>query len=160
MKNKICFINTCSVWGGGEKWHYTTAKFFSQKYDICMVTNQKSELYQRSHSDIPCFPVAISNLSFLNPYKIYRLYHYFKKEQVNSIVLNLPSDVKTSGIAAKLAKVKNIVYRRGMPNPIKNSLLNRFLFKHVVTDIIANSQEIKRSLLAKSRIYFPRKKLR
>lgn len=155
MKTKICFINTCSVWGGGEKWHYTTASYFAKKHDVCMVTNKKSELFHRSKEQMPCFPIAISNLSFINPFKIYCLYKYFKSQNFDAIVLNLPSDVKTSGIAAKLANVKRIIYRRGMPNPIKNSILNRFLFKNVITDIIANSEEIKRSLLAKNQHLFP-----
>ena len=56
--------------------------------------------------------------------------------------------MKLGGIAAKIAGVPRIVYRRGLAVPIKNRWTNRFLFKHVLTHIIANSEETKRTILA------------
>lgn len=166
MKNKkilnsknVCFVNTCKSWGGGEKWHFSTVKAFSEKFNVSIITNMNSELYHRIKNEIDCYPFKISNLSFLNPVKIYKLFDFFKKEKINTVVLNLPSDVKTAGLAARLAGVKKIVYRRGMPNPIKNTILNRFLFKHVVTDIIANSVEIKRSITSRNKNMFSQDKI-
>lgn len=168
MKNKkanhldysnICFVNTCKSWGGGEKWHYSTALAFSKNYNVSLITNNNSELYNKIKDSLPTVAFNITNLSFLNPFKIFKLFSYFKENNIHSVVLNLPSDVKTAGIAARLAGIKKITYRRGMPNPIKNTLLNRFLFKHVVSDVIANSVEIKRSITSRNKKMFPLEKI-
>ncbi len=43
----ICFFNTNRAWGGGEKWHLTTAKEMNRRgYHSILVTNNGSELYQ------------------------------------------------------------------------------------------------------------------
>jgi len=153
----ICLFNTCKTWGGGEKWHHDTAlKFFEKGYKVIVFTNLNSELYHRlKHTPIPIFQIKIQNLSFLEPFKILRAYRIFKKYKIDTIILGLPSDVKAAGIAAKLAGIRKIIYRRGTALPIKNSLLNRFIFKHIVTDVITNSVEIKKKFLERNPKIFP-----
>jgi glycosyltransferase involved in cell wall biosynthesis len=73
--------------------------------------------------------------------------------------MNLPADLKSAGIAAKLAGVKNIIYRRGMPHPLRQTYLNRFLFQKILTKVIVNSQEIGRSLSKGNESWFPQEKL-
>jgi glycosyltransferase involved in cell wall biosynthesis len=73
--------------------------------------------------------------------------------------MNLPADLKSGGIAAKLAGVKNIIYRRGMPHPLRNTWLNRFLFQKVLTKVIVNSEEIGRSLAQGNESWFPKEKM-
>jgi glycosyltransferase involved in cell wall biosynthesis len=60
--------------------------------------------------------------------------------------MNLPSDVKAFSKPAAKAGIKKIIYRRGMNHPIKGSLINRYFYKNFVTDIIANSHDVKRSI--------------
>lgn len=149
---KICFFNSNKAWGGGEKWHFDMACHLnSQGYKVIFFANEKSELAQRlKDTSIPTYTVKIDNLSFLNIIKIYRLRSFFNKKNVSVIVMNLPSDVKTAGTAAKLAGLKHIIYRRGIAFPIKNSFLNRFLFRNVITHVIANSEATKNSILEKN----------
>lgn len=71
--------------------------------------------------------------------------------------MNFSADIKTAGPAAKLAGVARIIYRRGSAIPIKNSLLNRFLFKRVLTDIIANSEATKKQYFRTTQIYSTKK---
>ena len=73
---------------------------------------------------------------------------YFKTQRVKTIIINLSSDLKLAAISAKLAGVENIIYRRGSALAIKNSWLNRLLLQKFVTQIIANSNETKRTILA------------
>lgn len=147
-KNKICFVNTSDSWGGGEKWHHTAALLCSQKNDVSLITKKSSKLAESlDSSDVKIFAFNITNTSFINPFKMFQLYKHFKKNQYSSIVLNLPADVKSAGIAAKLAGIKKIFYRRGMPHPIRNTILNRYLFGKVITDVIVNSDEIGRSII-------------
>jgi hypothetical protein len=130
---------------------------FSQKgYKISACTNINSELFHKfQRCGIPAYEIKICNLSFLNLWKIYRIYRYFQSMEIDTVILGLPSDVKAAGIAAKLAGVKKIIYRRGTALPVKNSLLNRYLYKHVVTDVITNSFEIKKKFLQNNPSLFP-----
>lgn len=148
----ICLFNSNTTWGGGEKWIQETGITLSaNNYTIAVCANSFSDLYNNlTNSRLQVIPVSLVNLSYLNPLKILSLYRIFKKLQVDTIVLGLSQDLKAAGLAAKLAGVRQIIYRRGLANPIKNNLINRFYFRHIVTKVIANSEEVKRSLLVRN----------
>lgn len=160
--NKICFFNSTKAWGGGEKWHFEMANaLWHQKKNVLVCTNVKSSLATRiQNTQIPFYEVKIGNLSFLNPLKIFRLSRFFKKQQITTIILNLPSDLKAAGRAARLAGVRQIIYRRGSAIPIKGSFFNRFLFRQVVTGIIANSYETKRTILQNNTDFIDEQKIK
>jgi len=147
--NHIGFFNSNKVWGGGEKWHYSTALMMTEKnINVTVFAQPYCELIKRTlNAGIPSIGIRVSNISFLNPLKVIRLSAIFRKSRIQVIILNLPSDVKFAGIAARLAGVKKIIYRRGSPVPVRNSMMNRFLFRHILTNIIANSDQIKQSIL-------------
>ncbi|MUM77367.1 glycosyltransferase [Pseudodesulfovibrio sp. F-1] len=149
-KRTICFFNSNKVWGGGEKWHHDFALLMRDRgYPVHVVTNAQSELYERLQGEpgIRLFKTSIRNLTFLNPLALGRLVRHFRREKVDTVVMALPSDVKTGGIAARLAGVRHIVYRRGLAAPVRNTAMNRFLFGSVVTKLITNSQETLRMFL-------------
>ena len=149
-KSVICFFNSCKAWGGGEKWHLEMAsRLFAEGYRVMVCASPKGRLFQRAMSaGIPVFPFEIGNLSFLNIFLRKRIEKFFRKNQVEHVILNLPSDLKCAGVAAKNAGVPDIVYRRGSAIAIKNSRYNRLLFKNIVHRVIANSEETKRTILA------------
>lgn len=158
----IGFFNSAKTWGGGEKWHFEISSALREKgLEAIVFTNKKSELYNRLlMTDQKVCRIKISNLSFLNPFKIYRLKRIFQKEKTECIILNLSADLKVAGFAAWLAGIKRIIYRRGSAIPIRNSFLNRFIFKNVVTDIIANSEETKKTILKNNQDLFPDHKIK
>lgn len=140
----VCFFNSTKAWGGGEKWHFDIAVRLSQRqgYRVIVFTNKQSELYDRlKKTDLKVFPVSIANLSFLNPLKVNAIAKILREEKVDTIIMNLSSDMKVAGLAAKKAGVKQIVYRRGLAAPIKDKPLNRYLFNQVITDVICNSKD-------------------
>jgi len=158
----ICFFNTTKSWGGGEQWHYDAARLCASKgLRVIVFVNKNSELYKRlqGEKNIDLHIVKIGGLSFLNVFKVNYLKRIFRKLNIGAIIMNLPSDAKAAGVAAKHAGIKNIIYRRGSAIPIKNSILNRFLFKNIITQIIANSQETKRTILANNPSLFPADKI-
>ncbi len=158
---RICFFNTTKAWGGGEKWHFDNAKhLFSRNYQVIVATHAKSALNQRvQKTDIPCFGFSINNLSFLNIFKILKIKKFLQKQQIHTLVMNLSADVKTAGVAAKLAGVKRIIYRRGSAIPIKNSISNRFLFSKIINEILCNSQETKHTIVKNNAKLFPAENL-
>jgi glycosyltransferase involved in cell wall biosynthesis len=145
----IVFFNTSRTWGGGEQWHYQTAlKFREIGYTVQVVVNRNSELQKRlSDKNISLKQFSISNWSIFNPFKIFVVYSYLKKVKAAAVILNLSTDAKLGGLAAYLAGVPKIVYRRGQAAPVSNSITNRFFFRKIFTSIIANSQDTKQMIL-------------
>lgn len=145
---RICFFNTNRDWGGGEKWHYDVAlQLYREGYDVLVFTAEGSPLYQRLEAtgvEILSFPVT--NFSFLNFGKVQALSRKLKSLHIDIIILNLSSDVKTAGIAARHAGIPRIIYRRGSAIPVRRSPLNHYLFRNVITDIIVNSRETRRTV--------------
>ena len=148
-RDVLCFFNSLISWGGGEKWHFDiSTRLVQSGYKTIAITNKESELYKRiSSKGIKTYQVPVSNLSFLNPFKIIHLVRIFRREKVRTLIINLSSDLKVAGLAAKFSGVDNVIYRRGSAIPIRNTALNRFIYKNLVTEIIANSEEVRRTIL-------------
>ena len=148
----IVFFNTNIAWGGGEKWHFKMAENLRKSsYSTSIYAHPDSILRKKSlQAGIPCRTIRISNLSFLNPFKIYSLVRQFRKMKIDCLVLNLSSDVKIAGLAAKMAGIPKVIYRRGMALPVSNSLINRYVFRKVLTAIVVNSKDIGTKLNAKN----------
>lgn len=139
----ICFCNSNLAWGGGEKWHLEAAGWFAANgWRVVLVCHPEGELFKRASEagKIEIKTVAIGKLSFLNPRLVRGLRSFFEEILPDAVILNLPSDLKAAGCAAKKAGVRHIIYRRGSALPVKNSLLNRYLYQKVITRLIANSK--------------------
>ncbi len=148
----IAFVNSNIAWGGGEKWHFEMGKRLHEKgYPVFFVVHKKSALCQKvKEANLPYAAIIINNFSFLNRFKIRSISRIFRERRVSSVIMNLPSDVKVAGPAARKAGVKKIMYRRGTALPVNNNLYNRYLFKKVITHIITNSHATKNLLLQKN----------
>lgn len=161
-KKIICFVNTQKVWGGGEKWQMDVISDLSQKdHKPIFVSSPSSPLAIRlSKMGISGYKRRIAKMSFLNPLKILSLARIFRKENVGILVTSVSDDMKSASLAAKLAGVPSIVYRRGIAVPVHNSLINRYIFRRVLTGIIANSQETKRTILVNNPVLVPETKIK
>lgn len=162
QRQTICFFNTMTSWGGGEKWHFDVATFLhKQHHRLLVVSSHESPLFQRlKEHEIHGYSIQAGNLSFLNPFKVFRIAGIFRKEKVGVLITNLSGDMKVASIAGKLAGVPSIIYRRGSAIPIRNSPINRYLFRKVITRIVANSRETKRTILANNPVLVPEDKIR
>lgn len=155
-------MNSNRVWGGGEKWHFETACHFRDLgFEVMVITNKTSELHDKleDQEGILLESVRITNVSFLNPFKVFYLRTLLKKQDISTIFLGLSNDVKLGGLAAKFAGIRNIIYRRGAAVPIRNSCLNRFLFHSVLTSIITNSREIWNKIFQENRLIIDESKV-
>ena len=149
-KYNVCFFNTNIDFGGGEKWHIETAEYLSRSgYNITFFTNKQSKYLDTLYSlNFKVIKTELTNLSFLNPLRIISIARILKREKINCVIVNLPSDLKVVGFAARLASLKKIIYRRGSAIPVKRNLLNKFLLLKTVSGIIVNSEETRRTILA------------
>jgi glycosyltransferase involved in cell wall biosynthesis len=163
MKAKrICFFNSNKAWGGGEKWHLNAAMALANAGNrVFAGVNRESELARRLGPSFieASITLSVSNLSFMNPFKLLCVVTFLRRHHIDAIVLNLPIDLKLAGIAAKLSGIQKIVFRRGMAVPVRDTLLNRYLYQRVVTHVIANSREIKRTILVHNPFICPADKL-
>jgi len=147
--NRLCFFNSLHTWGGGEKWHLDiSTRLEKTGYQVYVITSKNSELYKRlKNTPLRAYQVNVSNLSFLNPFTVLKIARILKREKTKTLIVNLSSDLKAAGLAARIAGIQNVIYRRGSAIPIRNTILNRFIYRHLVTEIIANSEETKRTIL-------------
>ncbi len=162
QKQTICLFNTMNSWGGGEKWHLDMASYLVQQpHKVIYISTSGSPLSKKlKEIGISGNNVRISNLSFLNPIKIIRIVRIFRKEKVGVLIANLSEDMKIASIAGKIARVPKIIYRRGSAIPVRNTPINRYLFRRVITKIMANSKETKRTILANNPMLVPDDKIK
>ncbi|MGH1486219.1 MAG: glycosyltransferase family 4 protein [Cellvibrionaceae bacterium] len=146
MSPTVVFMNTHKGWGGGEKWHFEAACFFhALGYDVTFICKKDSILHERLlEKGINCLFFKVTNLSFLNPFKILHLSFLLKEKEI--LFINSPADNKLAGVSSLFNPLLNIIFRRGMPHPIKSSFLNRWLFRSRIACVIANSETVKESL--------------
>lgn len=138
----LCFVNTTFFWGGGEKWHYNTASYLSNNHTIYFIADKNGAIWTKANNTKIILKHGKSKgLSFLNPFKIYSFKRYFIHNNIKGIVVNNPADLKLFGLAAYLAGVDNIIYRRGIAVKTKFNFLNHYLLNAVCTHIIANTNE-------------------
>ncbi len=159
----IGFFNSTKSWGGGEKWHYEAALYFSKaSYVVHFFLAENSVLHQKlkMHLNIQFHFVKITGRSFLNPFKIFQLKNIFKNTGIEVLLINLSHDLKIAANAATMAEVRKVIYTRGIAFPIKNSFLNRYIFSHWVTDILANSTATARSILQYDSHLFEKEKIK
>jgi len=161
-RETICFFNTHVTWGGGEKWHLDIISSMKrQHYRIIYISSQASPLSQKLNDlNVDGYQLSINNLSFLNPFKVLKLARIFREERVGVLLTNLSYDMKVASLAGKLAGVPKIIYRRGSAISLKNSMLNRYLFRKVLTHVVANSMETRRTLLANNSTLVPEHKIK
>jgi glycosyltransferase involved in cell wall biosynthesis len=154
----ICFCNSNIPWGGGERWHLRAALGLARRgWRSLLLCHPQSVLYARaaSYPEIGLLPLAIGRFSFLNPAKGLALRRLFRREGVDAVIMNLPSDLKLVGPAAKSAGVRHVIYRRGSALPISDSLLNRYLLQRVITRCIVNSRATLRQILVNNPAMLP-----
>ncbi|WP_028578351.1 glycosyltransferase family 4 protein [Desulfomicrobium escambiense] len=152
-QRSICFFNTNRAWGGGEQWYFAHARLFAKRgWRVSAVTHSSSVLGDRlaAYPDISVLRVPVANLSFLNPLKVARIADFLRRNRVESVILALPSDLKCGGIAARLAGTNDIIFRRGLALPTKNTVFNRFLFRHVLTKLLCNSEHTRHMVLSEN----------
>jgi len=146
---KICFFNSYPGWGGGVTFYKThTAGMKEMGYDVIAISSPDSPLSKfYDEQGIKQWNLKISRRSFANPITIARLVSILKQESIDAIIMTTSEDLKLGAIAAKLAGIPKVIYRRGLAVPIKNKITNRYILKNIVTHIIANSEETKRTVL-------------
>lgn len=158
---RICFFNSTAFWGGGEKVYLEYALAFKERgHDVFLVGKKNSPLLRKAMAaKLRTYPMTVGNLSFLNPFKYYTLIHFFRRHQIQVVVSSASQDLKLASIAAYLAHVPKIIGYRLLANPVKNTVLNRWLYGKILTKIATNSKATKRKILDHLSNHIPEDKI-
>lgn len=144
----LILINTNEEWGGGEKWHLDFAQFLSgRNYNIIYIVSSTGVLRQKLLDNyIPVCKINSGFLYYINPLlwvKTIRLIRLFNPV---STVISLSNDLKLMGPASWICGVKVVIYIRMVALAVENSWSNRLLFRKIITKVIANSNETRKSI--------------
>ncbi len=158
---RICFCNSNQAWGGGEHWHLGFARLMRERgHRPHILAALGSVLLQRAkEAGLPVTGMRLGRLSFCDPLAMAALRRHFHRTPCDVLLPGLPQDVKAAGIAARLAGVRVVIYRRGMGLPVRDSFFNRFLYRRVLSGVIVNSLDTARALLAENPHLLPRERI-
>ncbi len=158
---RICFCNSNQAWGGGEHWHLAFARLMRERgHQPHILAALGSALLQRAQeAGLPATGLPLGRLSFCAPLTMAALVRHFRRTFCDVLLPGLPQDVKAAGIAARLAGVPVVIYRRGMGLPVRDSLFNRFLYHRVLSGVIVNSRDTARALLSENPRLLPQERI-
>ena len=121
--------------GLGERGHRTA------------VIGRPESLFLRriEQAGIRTIPLALR--SDFDPITIARLIRIFRKEPVDLLCVNLNKELRLGGIAARIAGVRAVVCRKGLPL-VRDNAKFRATYRYLVDRIIVPSESLKRELIA------------
>ncbi len=155
---KISLINCSKIFGGGEIFFLSFAKFLTEKgHDVTLICRPNAELERRAKNEkIATTPFRAGNLSFLNLLLFARAWRLFRAKKFDLVLMNSVVDLRAFALAAKIAKIKTRALRRGLDVPIKATRLNKLLFSSL-THVVANSHATAESINKRGAIFPPEK---
>lgn len=147
MKPNLLFINSITIYGGGEVWMITAMKEFIRKgYNVTLVCKNDADIIHHSiEAGIETIPTNISG--DLNPVTIFKLYNIFRIKLINVVIANTGKDLRLSGIAALFLKNISVIARQGIDYPLKNNLRYKIAYNYLADKIVANSEATKSTML-------------
>ncbi|MBU4524566.1 MAG: glycosyltransferase [Desulfomicrobium sp.] len=121
----IAFVNSTRKWGGVKTWCIDTATALKELNINSIIFGKDKRFIDRAtQRKIESHPIKFG--PDYNPILIYKLYSFFKKRKIQFVVANVGKDIKSAGIAARIAGIPLIVHI-GSPGDIKNKFENKIL---------------------------------
>lgn len=143
-----------------DKWHLELAHYLSKSGDDIQVLTKKGSELKKWASDKSLKIHSFSINSFFGPFKMLGLFLFFRREYPDVLIISHSKNLKIAGPAAKMAGISRIIYFKGNAFPIKKTFLNRYLFGHCLTDMLANSEETKKIILLNNSTFSPNEKIK
>ncbi len=144
----VCFINSLRTFGGGERWLLEAAEGLAARgHAISVAARAQSALAGRARNagyDIVELPMR----GDVDPTSIIPLARWLRSTRCEVASVNVQRAVRVGAAAAHLAGVPGVVERRGLLFPVKDTALNRFTYRRLVTHVIANCSAIADDLAA------------
>jgi glycosyltransferase involved in cell wall biosynthesis len=146
MKPNILFINSITIYGGGEAWMLTVLRELAVRgYRVTLICKPEAEIIKRIDDSIDVLPLRIAG--DFDPITISHLVKIYKKRKIDIVVANVGKDIRLAGLAAKFASGVSVIALHQVDREIKNNLRYRFTYKSLADMIVVNSIATKNTLL-------------
>jgi len=147
LRLNLLFINSITMYGGGEVWLITAMKEFIRRgHNVTLICRPDAKiLHYAEQNNIDA--ITLKMRGDVDPFTILKLVGILRKKKIDIILTNVEKELRISGIAAIFTGVKAVISRKGVDLPIKNRLQYRFTHNMLATVIVANSQSTKKTLL-------------
>lgn len=148
---RLVISNSMMTWGGGENWSLTAASGLAERgHDVVLVCRPGSELERRASGSTPARVETIGIRGDLNPAAVASGLDLFRRHGTQLACCNLDREVRTLGLAARIAGGIVFVRRRGSDYGFKNSLRYRLTYRWLVDWVIVNSGSTRESILRRN----------
>ena len=147
MKPNILFINSITLYGGGEVWMLTVMNELAARgYKVSFICKPEAEIIKYSdNKSIDVLPLRIAG--DFDPFTISQLTKIYKKRKIDIVVANVGKDIRLGGLAAKFNSGVSVIALHQVDREIKNNLRYRFTYNSLADMIVVNSLATKNTLL-------------
>ena len=145
----IAFLNSVApnVWGGVEKWMRNVSVGLGKRGHRILVIGRPGSQFIRRVGEAGVRTLPLTMRSDFDPVTIARLTRIFRSERVELLCVNFNKELRLGGIAARIAGVRAVVCRKGLPL-VRDNAKFRATYRHLVDRIIVPSESLKRELMA------------
>ena len=153
----VGFFVSSDSWINHQQWHYQVSKaLYDRGYRVSVITSRKRRLYAKSRRyGVPVQPYRKGTFLLQS---IMHLVRILKHAHISILFINHPKDLRNASIAAWLAGVDKVMYRRGTVSHINNNLINRRILNRLISRVITNSDANKEIMTRDERtLYDPNK---
>jgi glycosyltransferase involved in cell wall biosynthesis len=159
VKPNILFINSITIYGGGEIWMLTTAKELMKRgFKVTIVCPPDAEIIKHANNEgIEVLPLRIAG--DLDPFTIKKIISVLRKNKIEIVIANVGKDIRLAGLAAKFMSHVSVIALHQVDRAIKNNLRYRFTYNSLADMIVVNSLATKRTMM-ESASWLPDKKIK
>ena len=141
----IAFVNSTRKWGGVKTWCINTAAELDRLGVGSVLFGKDPRFIERA--GLRGIEGHLVRFGFdYNPIVIAKFLTFFRKRNVNCVIVNIGKDLKSAGLAARMAGIP-VIHRIGSPGDVRNTLENRTLHHIIRPAVICCSEFTRLGLL-------------
>ena len=141
----VAFVNSTKKWGGEKTWCIDTATEF-EKLGVKSVLFGKDPRFTKRAGENGIEAHQIHFGFDYNPLLVGKFLTFFIKRKINCVFVNVGKDLKSAGLAARLAGIP-VILRCGSPGDIRSSLENLILHYTIRPSVMCCSEYTRKGLL-------------
>ena len=147
MKPNILFINSITIYGGGEVWMITLIRELVKRgYKVTLVCKKEAEIIKYVDKEsIEVLPIRIAG--DFDPFTIFKIASIYRKRKIDITIANVGKDIRLAGLAAKFVSDISVIALHQVDRKIKNNWRYRFTYDSLADLIVVNSFATKNTLL-------------
>lgn len=145
---RVLLASSVRGFGGGEEWFAVAARLLIERgHHAILAARSGSELEHEVRArGLPVIGISFGGV--LDPRALAALHHVLVSERIEVAVTNLDKETRALALASLGVSRVALVPRRGSEIPLKDDVINRWLFGRRVSRVLVNSSGIADGLRA------------